>query len=38
MKLAIVIGVIHMVCGILLKGVNNIYFRSAMDFICEFIP
>jgi V-type H+-transporting ATPase subunit a len=27
MKLAVIIGVIHMVCGIILKGVNNLHFK-----------
>jgi len=38
MKLSIVIGVTHMVFGILLKGLNCINFRSGVDFFCEFIP
>lgn len=38
MKLAIVIGVTHMLFGILLKGVNTIHYGSVLDFTCEFIP
>lgn len=38
MKLAVIIGVIHMTFGIILKGVNGIYFRNWLDFFCEFIP
>jgi len=38
MKAAIVIGVFHMIFGILLRGLNNIRFRSWIDFFCEFLP
>mmetsp|Transcript_20061 Transcript_20061/g.17153 ORF Transcript_20061/g.17153 Transcript_20061/m.17153 type:complete len:172 (+) Transcript_20061:1363-1878(+) len=38
MKLAIILGVIHMTFGILLKGVNAIHFKSCIDFVFEFIP
>lgn len=38
MKLAIVIGVVHMTFGILLKGLNTVYFGQWADFIFEFIP
>lgn len=38
MKLSILIGVTHMMLGIFLKGVNAVYFRSAVDFFFEFIP
>jgi V-type H+-transporting ATPase subunit a len=48
MKLAIVLGVAHMIfgrahflinlVGILLKGVNSIHFGLWVDFIFEFIP
>jgi len=38
MKLSIIIGVIHMVIGILLKGVNNLHFSNYTDFFFEFIP
>lgn len=38
MKLSVIFGVIHMICGILLRGLNAIYFESAMDFFFEFIP
>jgi len=38
MKLAIVLGVTHMLFGILLRGLNNIFSRKMLDFICEFIP
>ncbi|CAD8083665.1 unnamed protein product [Paramecium sonneborni] len=38
MKLSVILGVTHMLFGILLKGVNNLYFRNYLDFFCEFIP
>ena len=27
-----------MLFGILMKGVNSIYFKNKIDFFCEFIP
>jgi len=38
MKLSIIIGVLHMTVGILLKGLNTIYFGEVINFIFEFIP
>lgn len=38
MKLAVIIGVIHMMGGIVLKGVNALYFKNYLDFFFEFIP
>ena len=38
MKLSIIIAVVHMSWGILLKGWNAIYFRSAINFFFEFLP
>lgn len=38
MKLAVIIGVIHMTFGILMKGVNALYFKNWLDLIFEFIP
>jgi len=38
MKLAVIIGVIHMTFGIILKGINAVYFKNWIDFIFEFIP
>ena len=38
MKLSIIIGVTHMVFGILLKGINCISYSKYIDFFCEFIP
>ena len=38
MKFAVIIGVIHMLFGIFLKGVNAVYFKNAVDIIFEFIP
>ena len=38
MKVAIILGVIQMLFGICLKGLNAIYFGSVIDFFFEFIP
>lgn len=38
MKLAVIIGVIHMSFGIILKAVNSLHFRKTLDFVFEFIP
>lgn len=38
MKISVVLGVIHMLFGIILKGINNIYFKQTVDFVFEFIP
>ncbi|CAD8075273.1 unnamed protein product [Paramecium primaurelia] len=38
MKLSVILGVIHMLFGILMKGVNTLYFKNYLDFFCEFIP
>lgn len=38
MKLAIVIGVVHMTFGIFLKGLNTVYFGQWTEFFFEFIP
>mmetsp|Transcript_15219 Transcript_15219/g.25272 ORF Transcript_15219/g.25272 Transcript_15219/m.25272 type:complete len:886 (+) Transcript_15219:43-2700(+) len=38
MKMSIVLGIIQMTMGIVLKGINALYFNSMVDFFCEFIP
>ena len=38
MKLSIVIGVLHMVIGITLKGLNALYFSRKAEFFFEFLP
>lgn len=38
MKFAVILGVIQMIVGIILKGLNTLYFRRFLDFIFEFIP
>lgn len=38
MKLSVIIGVTHMLFGVLMKGVNTLYFKNYLDFFCEFIP
>ena len=37
MKFAVILGVIQMIVGIILKGLNSLYFRKFLDFIFEFI-
>jgi V-type H+-transporting ATPase subunit a len=37
MKLAVVIGVIHMAIGVIVKGANSVYFRNYLDFVFEVI-
>ncbi len=38
MKVSVILGVIHMLFGIFLRGLNAIYFGNKTDFILEFIP
>ena len=38
MNLAVIIGVLHMLFGILIKGINSINFKKPLDFLFEFIP
>ena len=38
MKLSVIVGVAHMTLGIILRGLNNIYFNDSIGFIFEFIP
>ena len=38
MKLSIVIGVIHMLIGISLKGINALYFSRFAEFFFDFLP
>lgn len=38
MKLAVIVGVSHMVLGIAMKGYNAAFFQLKIDFIFEFIP
>ena len=38
MKLSVIIGVIHMLFGIAMKGCNSLYFKNWLDFFFEFIP
>jgi V-type H+-transporting ATPase subunit a len=34
----VIIGVIHMLFGIVMKGVNSVFFRNWVDLIFEFVP
>jgi V-type H+-transporting ATPase subunit a len=38
MKISVIIGVSHMIFGILLKGLNFIHFRNCVGIIFEFLP
>jgi V-type H+-transporting ATPase subunit a len=38
MKFAVIIGVIQMLFGIVLRGMNSLHFGNKLDFVCEFIP
>ena len=38
MKTSVIIGVFHMLIGIIIKGCNAVYFDRKLDFIHEFIP
>lgn len=38
MKLSVILGIFQMTIGIILKGMNNIYFGQTLDFVFEFIP
>ena len=38
MKISVIFGVLQMIFGIFLRGLNAIYFGSKVDFILEFVP
>jgi len=38
MKFAVTVGIIHMVFGLILKGLNSIYFTDTITLIFEFVP
>lgn len=38
MKLSVIFAILQMSLGILMKGINSIYFRKYLDFMFEFIP
>jgi len=38
MKWSVIVGVFQMVIGIILRGLNNIYFKDNLGFFFEFIP
>jgi V-type H+-transporting ATPase subunit a len=38
MKIAVIIGVLHMTLGIFIKASNSLYFKRKLDFYFEFIP
>lgn len=38
MKMSIIIGVLHMILGILLKGLNTLHFKEYAGFLFDFLP
>ena len=38
MKTSVIVGVAHMLIGVVIKGMNAIYFDRKLDFLHEFIP
>lgn len=38
MKVAVIFAILQMSLGIVLKGLNSLYFKQTLDFIFEFIP
>jgi V-type H+-transporting ATPase subunit a len=38
MKMSVILGVLQMTGGIILRGMNAVYFKSSIDFFFEFIP
>jgi V-type H+-transporting ATPase subunit a len=38
MKIAVILGVLHMSLGIFLKAMNNIYFKQKLELFHEFVP
>jgi V-type H+-transporting ATPase subunit a len=38
MKIAVIIGVVHMILGVFMKALNSIHFKKWMDFFFEFVP
>jgi V-type H+-transporting ATPase subunit a len=38
MKISVIVGVSHMIIGIVLKGMNAVQQKSSIDFWCEFVP
>lgn len=35
---SVILGITQMIFGVCLKGINALYFRSYLDFFCEFLP
>lgn len=38
MKMSVILGITHMTFGIILKGMDAVYFKNWLDFYCEFVP
>jgi len=38
MKMSVILGISQMTLGIVLRGMNAVYFRQYVDLLCEFLP
>lgn len=38
MKMSVILGITQMTFGVILKGINAVYFKTPLDFYCEFVP
>ena len=38
MKMSVILGIIQMIFGVCLRGINALHFKSMLDFTCEFLP
>ena len=38
MKMSVIIGILQMILGLILKGLNDLYFRDVIDLFFEFLP
>merc|ERR1711871_591664 len=38
MKMSVILGITQMIWGIMLRGINSIYFKEKLDFFFEFLP
>ncbi|XP_076042466.1 V-type ATPase subunit a family protein Vha100-1 isoform X2 [Oratosquilla oratoria] len=38
MKISIIIGVVHMLFGVMVSILNHVFFRRVINIVCEFIP
>jgi V-type H+-transporting ATPase subunit a len=38
MKFSVIVGISHMLIGVVIKGINTVYFKNSMEFYHEFLP